>query len=75
MLVLAAIVLIAGATLCLFDSDDGAASTVDLCLLVIAVVGMPYLAGPGALSGRLVPLPFAASDLTSFEPVAPPPRA
>ncbi len=71
--VIAAIALIAGAGLCLFDGDDAASGGACLSFLERAS-GLP-LTITLALTGRFFPEPARAYDLYPPDLPAPPPKA
>lgn len=72
-LALAAVVLIVGVSLCIFDTDDG--TGLDLCSVVLLPVAVLVLGAPQPLIGRLVPVQTPARPATSLEHPVPPPRA
>ena len=73
LIALAAMVLIAGAGLCLFDGDQSAGG--DLCLFLVATTMGLLLAFPLAPTGHL--LPAVAKSYRRYPPdlPAPPPKA
>jgi hypothetical protein len=72
-LALAAVVLLAGVSLCVFDTDNG--TGLDLCSMVLLPVAVLVLGAPQPLVGRLVPLQTPARPANSLEHPVPPPRA
>ena len=72
-LVLAAIVLIAGAGVCPFDRDEAASD--GFCLSFLQTTSGLPLTIPLALTGRFFPGPALAYDLYPPDLPAPPPKA
>ena len=72
-LVLVALALLAGASLCVFDADDG--TGLDLCSVVLLPVAVLVLGAPQPLVGRLVPVQSPARPANPLERPVPPPRA
>lgn len=70
---LVAVILIVGATLCLFDGDHDA--RLDLCNLLLLPVAGVILGAPSPLVGRLVSVPIQLEPATPAEPPFPPPRS
>jgi hypothetical protein len=70
-----AIVLIAGAALCVFDSDEGQSGGVDLCVLLFTVASATVLPVILASAERLVPVRALRSPLMWLDASAPPPKA
>ena len=73
MLVLVAVALLAGASLCIFDADDG--TGLDLCGVVLLPVAAVVLGAPQPLVGRMVPVRIPMPPGASLEHPVPPPRA
>lgn len=71
-IVLAAVLLVAGAALCVFDADTGAG--LDLCLAAIVLAGVPALGAVPLMSGSLAPVPVLRHPPIWPRPLAPPPR-
>lgn len=72
-LVLVAVALLAGASLCVFDADDG--TGLDLCGVVLLPVSALVLGAPQPLVGRLVPVQIPVRPVALLECPVPPPRA
>jgi hypothetical protein len=72
LIALAAIVLIVGAGLCLFDGDQSAGG--DLCLLLVVTTGL-LPAFPLAPTGHLLPALVKSYRRYSPDLPAPPPKA
>jgi hypothetical protein len=72
-LVLVAVALLAGASLCVFDADDG--TGLDLCGVVLLPVTGLALGAPQPLVGRLVPVQIPGRPANPLEHPVPPPRA
>ena len=72
-LVLVAVALLAGASLCIFDADDG--TGLDLCGVVLLPVAVLALGAPQPLVGRMVPVQIPMPHGASLEHPVPPPRA
>ena len=72
-LVLIAVALLAGASLCVFDTDNG--TGVDLCGVVLLPVAALALGAPQPLVGRLAPVEIPARLAALLERPVPPPRA
>ena len=72
-LVLVAVALLAGASLCIFDADDG--TGLDLCGVVLLPVAVLALGAPQPLVGRMVPVQIPMPPGASLEHPVPPPRA
>lgn len=72
-LVLVAVTLLAGASLCVFDADDG--TGLDLCTVVLLPVAGLVLGAPQPLVGRLVPVQIPMHSGAPLERPVPPPRA
>ena len=72
-LVLVAVALLAGASLCVLDADDG--TGLDLCGVVLLPVAVLVLGAPQALVGRLVPVQIPVRLAAPLERPVPPPRA
>jgi hypothetical protein len=74
LLAIGAMALIIGAGLCAFDlhGDDG--TGLDLCWSVLALVSGPLALLVVASGARFAPARVAPHRLTSFAPLAPPPR-
>jgi hypothetical protein len=72
-LVLIAVALLAGASLCVFDADNG--TGVDLCGVVLLPVAVLVLGAPQPLVGRMVPVQIPMHPGASPEHPVPPPRA
>jgi hypothetical protein len=72
-LVLVVVALLAGASLCVFDADDG--TGLDLCSMALLPVAILLLGAPQVLVGRLMPVQIPARAATSLEHPVPPPRA
>jgi hypothetical protein len=72
-LVLVAVALLAGASLCVFDADDG--TGLDLCGVVLLPVAGLALGAPQPLVGRLVPVQIPVRLAAPLEHPVPPPRA
>jgi hypothetical protein len=72
-LVLAAVMLLVGASLCVLDADDG--TGVDLCHLVLLPVAGLGLGAPQLLVGRLVPVEIPIHPGAALDHPVPPPRA
>ena len=72
-LVLVAVALLAGASLCIFDADDG--TGLDLCGVMLLPVAVLVLGAPQPLVGRMVPVQIPMQPGTSPEHPVPPPRA
>ena len=73
LLVLAAIVLIAGVGLCLFHTD--AASGLDSCISSWAMTIAPLLVIGLPLTGRSILAPLSARQLSPLDFPAPPPKS
>ena len=70
---LVAVILLLGATFCLFDGDHDA--RLDLCnLLLLPVLGL-VLGAPSLLVGRMMPVPVKIAPAAPAEPPFPPPRS
>jgi hypothetical protein len=72
-LVLAAVTLLVGASLCILDAEDG--SGVDLCNLVLLPVAGLGLGAPQPLVGRLGPVEIPVHPGAALDRPVPPPRA
>jgi hypothetical protein len=72
-LVLVAVALLAGTSLCVLDADDG--TGLDLCSVVLLPVAVLVLGAPQSLVGRLVPVQIPARPANFLEHPVPPPRA
>jgi hypothetical protein len=72
-LVLVAVTLLAVASFCVFDADDGAG--LELCSLVLLPVPGLVLGVPQPLVGRLVPVQIPIHPGAPLECPVPPPRA
>ena len=72
-LVLVAVALLAGASLCVLDADDGTGP--DLCGVVLLPVAVLALGAPQPLADRLVPLQIPTHPGALLERPVPPPRA
>jgi hypothetical protein len=72
-LALAAVVLLAGVSLCVFDTDNRPG--LDLCSIVLLPVAVLGLGAPQPLVGRLVPVQIPTRPANSLERPVPPPRA
>jgi hypothetical protein len=72
-LVLAAVTLLAVASFCVFDADDG--TGLDLCSMVLLPVAGLVLGAPRSLVGRLLPVQIPMHLGASLERPVPPPRA
>jgi hypothetical protein len=72
-LVLVAVALLAGASLCVFDADEGIG--LDLCSMVLLPVAGLVLGAPRPLVGRLAPVEIPMHLGASLERPVPPPRA
>jgi hypothetical protein len=72
-LVLVAVALLAGGSLCIFDADDG--TGLDLCGVVLLPVAVLVLGAPQPLVGSLVPVQIPMHPGASLEHPVPPPRA
>ncbi len=72
-LAVAAVVLLAAVSLCVFDTDNG--TGLDLCSVVLLPVAVLVLGAPQPLIGRLVPVQTPARPANSLEHPVPPPRA
>jgi hypothetical protein len=70
---LVAVILLVGATLCLFDDDHDA--RLELCNLMLLPVAGLVLGAPTLLVGRMVPVPIPLEPATPAEPPFPPPRS
>jgi hypothetical protein len=73
MLVLVAVALLAGASLCIFDADDG--TGLDLCGVVLLPIAVLILGAPQPLVSRMVPVEIPMPPSASLEHPVPPPRA
>jgi len=71
--VLVAVALLMGASLGVFDADDG--TGLDLCGAALLPVGVLVLRAPQPLVGRLAPVQTPAHAATPLEHPVPPPRA
>lgn len=74
LLAIGAMALILGAGLCVFDVDHGDSTALDLCLSALALVSGPLALLVVAAGTRFAPARVTPRSLTSFDPVAPPPR-
>jgi hypothetical protein len=74
LLAIGAMALIIGAGLCVFDLHDDGGSGLDLCLSALALVSGPLALLVVSAGARFAPARVARHSLTSFDPVAPPPR-
>jgi hypothetical protein len=72
-LVLVAVMLLVGASLCVLDADDG--TGLDLCGVVLLPVAALVLGAPQPLVGRLVPVQIPVRLAALLECPVPPPRA
>lgn len=72
-LVLVAVALLMGASLCVFDADNG--TGLDLCSVVLLPVAVLVLGAPQPLVGRIVPVLIPMPPGASLEHPVPPPRA
>jgi hypothetical protein len=72
-LVLVAVALLAGASFCVFDADDG--TGLDLCGVMLLPVAGLVLGAPQPLVGRLVPVQISMHPGAPLERPVPPPRA
>ena len=72
-LVLVAVALLAGASLCVLDADDG--TGLDLCGVALLPVAVLVLGAPQPLIGRLVPVRIPVRLAAPLERPVPPPRA
>ena len=72
-LVLVAVTLLVGATLCLFDADAG--TGLDLCGVMLLVVAGLVLGAPHPLVGRLVLVPMRIHPGAPLDRPFPPPRS
>ena len=72
-LVLVAVALLAGASLCVFDADDG--TGLDLCGVVLLPAATLVLGAPQALVRRLAPVEIPVRLAALLERPVPPPRA
>lgn len=72
-LVLVAVTLVVGVSLCILDADDG--TGVDLCSVVLLPVAGLVLGAPQPLIGRLVPVQIPNHPGASLDRPVPPPRA
>jgi hypothetical protein len=72
-LALVAVALLAGASLCAFDADDG--TGLDLCSVVLLPVAVLVLGAPQPLVGRLEPVQTPVRLAAALECPVPPPRA
>jgi hypothetical protein len=70
---LVAVILLVGATFCVFDGDHDA--RLDLCNLLLLPVAALVLGAPSPLVGRLVSVPIQIEPATLAEPPSPPPRS
>lgn len=73
LLAVVAVVLLVGATFCLFDADHDA--RLDLCNLVLLPVAGLVLGAPTVLIGRVISIPIHIEPDTAAEPPLPPPRS
>ena len=71
--VLVAVALLAGASFCVFDADDG--TGLDLCSVVLLPVAGLVLGAPQPLVGRLVPVQIPMHPGDPPDCPVPPPRA
>lgn len=74
LLAIGTMALIIGAGLCVFDLHDDDGSGLDLCSSALALVSGPLVLLVRAAEPRFAPARVAPHSLTSFEPLAPPPR-
>ena len=72
-LVLVAVGLLVGATLCLFDADHE--TQLDLCNLLLLPVAGLVLGTPACLVGRVAPVPIRTDPSVRPDPTFPPPRS
>jgi hypothetical protein len=70
---LVAVILLVGATLCLFD--DGHGARLDFCNLLLLPVAGLVLGAPTLLVGYAVSVPIQLELATPAEPPFPPPRS
>lgn len=68
-----AVVLLVGATFCLFDDDHNV--RLDLCNLLLLPVAGLVLGAPSLLAGHVVSVPIQLEPATPAEPPFPPPRS
>lgn len=73
LIVLAAVALIVGAGLCIFDASHGTTVGTDLCLSLLVTAAIPLLV-PLSPRARLVPVRAASHYFASLELIVPPPR-
>lgn len=73
LVVLAAVALIVGVGLCIFDVSHGTSVGTDLCLSLLVTVAIPFLV-PLSPTARLVPVCAASHYFASRELIVPPPR-
>jgi hypothetical protein len=71
-LVLVALALLAGASLCVLDADEG--TGLDLCSVMLLPVAGLFLGAPQPLVGRLAPVQILMPPGASLEHPVPPPR-
>jgi hypothetical protein len=72
-LVLVAVTLLVGASLCILDADDG--TGLDLCSVLLLPVPGLVLGAPRSLVGRLVPVEVPVHAGAPLDRPVPPPRA
>jgi hypothetical protein len=70
---LVAMILLAGATFCLFDDDH--ATRLDPCSLLLLPVAGLVLGAPSLLAGRMMPVLVNTAPAALVEPSFPPPRS
>src|SRR5262245_43199949 len=70
---LVTLVLLVGATFCLFDGDHDA--RLDLCNLLLLPVAALALAAPSLLVGRMMPISIPLEPAAAGGPPFPPPRS
>ena len=75
LIALAAVVLIAGAGFCLFDSDHARAPALDPCLSLFVAGTAAVLPTLLASAERTAPARLELMRSTSHDPLAPPPKA
>ena len=72
-LVLAAVTLLVGASLCILDADGG--TGLDLCSVLLLPVAGLVLGAPRSLVGRLTPVQVPVHPGAPLDCPVPPPRA
>ena len=70
---LVAVILLVGATSCLFDDDHG--TRLDPCNLLLLPVAGLVLGAPSLLVGRMMPVLVNTAPAALAEPPFPPPRS